>query len=107
MLVPTGKGKYYEGFKKVVDSSDVILQVLDARDPCSCRCLEVERYVRKVDANKRIILVLNKIGTPASKPLAETPSLWSPALCAGSTCRCSSLPQRELEAFAPSQGCCT
>ena len=80
MPVPTGKGKYYEGFKKVVDSSDVVLQVLDARDPCSCRCLEVERYVRKVDANnKRIILVLNKIGTPASEPFAETPSLWLPA----------------------------
>lgn len=71
---PTGKGKYYEGFKKVVDSSDVILQVLDARDPCSCRCLEVERYVRKVDANKRIVLVLNKIGTTTKKLLNKTPS---------------------------------
>lgn len=45
-----------------MDSSDVILQVLDARDPCSCRCLEVERYVRKVDPNKRIVVILNKIG---------------------------------------------
>jgi hypothetical protein len=68
-VATTGKGNtYFEGFKKVVESADVILQVLDARDPCSCRCTEVERFVRKVDPNKRIILVLNKIGAPLHTP---------------------------------------
>lgn len=43
-------------------SSDVILQVLDARDPGSCRCYDIERFIRQVDPNKKIILVLNKIG---------------------------------------------
>jgi len=37
-------------------------QVLDARDPAGCRCPDVERYVRSLDPNKRIILLLNKMG---------------------------------------------
>jgi hypothetical protein len=38
------------------------LQVLDARDPAGCRCPDVERYVRSLDPNKRVILLLNKMG---------------------------------------------
>lgn len=37
-------------------------QVLDARDPAGCRCPDVERYVRSLDPNKRVILLLNKMG---------------------------------------------
>jgi nuclear GTP-binding protein len=37
-------------------------QVLDARDPEGCRCVDVERYVRSLDPNKRIVLLLNKMG---------------------------------------------
>ena len=33
---------------KVVDSSDVILHVLDARDPLGTRCWSVEKYIREV-----------------------------------------------------------
>jgi nuclear GTP-binding protein len=40
----------------------LLLQVLDARDPAGCRCPDVERYVRSLDASKRIILLLNKMG---------------------------------------------
>lgn len=40
-------------------------QVLDARDPAAYRCPEVERYVRAAGANKKIILLLNKIGESA------------------------------------------
>lgn len=36
-------------------------QVLDARDPLACRCPEVERYIRSVNPNKRVILLLNKM----------------------------------------------
>lgn len=53
---------FFKEFKKVVSSSDVILQVLDARDPGSCRCYEIEKFIRQMDPNKKIILVLNKVG---------------------------------------------
>ena len=48
---------------KVVDSSDVIVQVLDARDPLGTRCRHLEHHLKK-DAMKRhkhVILLLNKV----------------------------------------------
>ena len=48
---------------KVVDSSDVIIQVLDARDPMGTRCHHLEYHLKK-DAMKRhkhVILLLNKV----------------------------------------------
>lgn len=47
---------------KVVEAADVVIEVLDARDPLSCRCLDVERLVRRSGADKKVILLLNKIG---------------------------------------------
>lgn len=47
---------------QVVEASDVILEVVDARDPLGCRCVEVERFIRKVDPSKRVVLLLNKVG---------------------------------------------
>ncbi|KAK3536953.1 hypothetical protein QTP86_027144 [Hemibagrus guttatus] len=52
---------YYREFKKVIQVSDVILEVLDARDPLGCRCPQVEQAVVQSGTYKRIILVLNKI----------------------------------------------
>ena len=34
-----------ENSKKFVDASDIIIQVLDARDPLGCRCPQVEQAV--------------------------------------------------------------
>ncbi|VEU21967.1 DEKNAAC102958 [Brettanomyces naardenensis] len=45
---------------KVVDSSDVVIQVLDARDPMGTRCQPVEGYIQKECPHKHVILVLNK-----------------------------------------------
>jgi nuclear GTP-binding protein len=50
----------------VVKAADVILEVLDARDPLGCRCLDVEQMIITQDPNKKIILILNKIGTRTS-----------------------------------------
>jgi nuclear GTP-binding protein len=49
-------------FKNVVESADVILYVLDARDPEGTRSKEVERQIMSAEGgNKRLILILNKI----------------------------------------------
>ncbi|OJJ49691.1 hypothetical protein ASPZODRAFT_128195 [Penicilliopsis zonata CBS 506.65] len=49
-------------FKRVVDAADVILYVLDARDPEGTRSKEVEREIMAADkGSKRLVLVLNKI----------------------------------------------
>ena len=45
---------------KVIDSSDVIIHVLDARDPLGTRCTSVEQYVQKECPHKHLIYVLNK-----------------------------------------------
>ena len=52
---------YYRELHKIMESADVILEVLDARDPLGCRPTEVENYIQKRDPNKKIVLVLNKI----------------------------------------------
>ncbi|KAJ3002404.1 Guanine nucleotide-binding protein-like 3 [Thoreauomyces humboldtii] len=52
---------YYKEFKKVVENADVILEVLDARDPLGCRTRQIEELVLNAGADKRIILILNKI----------------------------------------------
>ncbi|CAG0899378.1 unnamed protein product, partial [Cyprideis torosa] len=44
----------------VVESSDVVLEVLDARDPLGCRSKELEEAVLETKGQKRLVLVLNK-----------------------------------------------
>ncbi len=45
---------------KVMDSSDVVIHVLDARDPIGTRCRSVEKYLREEAPHKHLIFVLNK-----------------------------------------------
>ncbi|KAI7898643.1 P-loop containing nucleoside triphosphate hydrolase protein [Cokeromyces recurvatus] len=55
------KKAYYREFRKVLEGADVILEVLDARDPLGTRTKSVERMVMDSGLNKKIILILNKI----------------------------------------------
>ncbi|KAJ3112355.1 Guanine nucleotide-binding protein-like 3 [Phlyctochytrium bullatum] len=65
------KKAYHREFQKVVEMSDVILEVLDARDPLGCRGRQVEEYIINSGANKRIVLVLNKIGADSLMQLLK------------------------------------
>lgn len=55
----TSKKAYVRELKKVVEASDVIIQVLDARDPEGCRSKELEAQI--LSAGKKVLLVVNKI----------------------------------------------
>lgn len=56
----TSRRAYMKELRKVVDRADVILQVLDARDPMGCRSSEMEEAIGNRHG-KKIVLVLNKI----------------------------------------------
>ncbi len=47
-------------FPLAVYSSDVIVQIVDARNPLLFRCEDLESYVLEVDANKTNVLLVNK-----------------------------------------------
>jgi len=55
------KKSFYKEFKKVVEESDVVIQVLDARDPLGCRCPQLEEQIMASGRNKKLVLLLNKI----------------------------------------------
>ncbi len=52
--------RIYGELYKVIDSSDVILHILDARDPLGTLCESVLEYVRKEKAHKQVVLIINK-----------------------------------------------
>ncbi|PWZ58046.1 Nuclear/nucleolar GTPase 2 [Zea mays] len=45
---------------KVIDSSDVVVQVLDARDPMGTRCYHLERHLKENCKHKHLVFLLNK-----------------------------------------------
>lgn len=45
----------------MIDSSDVVVEVLDARDPLGTRCYQVEKYLKREKSFKHVIFVLNKV----------------------------------------------
>lgn len=84
---------------KVIDSSDVVIHVLDARDPLGTRCRSVEKYIKEEAPHKHLIFVLNKcdlvptrVAVSSSRyfisyfslPLFPSPSV--PSLSQGSFC---------------------
>ncbi|EUD65902.1 hypothetical protein C922_03626 [Plasmodium inui San Antonio 1] len=62
LLLKIGQSKrIWAELYKVIDSSDIILEVLDARDPIGTRCRRLEENLKKDRANKHIILIVNKV----------------------------------------------
>jgi len=60
------KQHYRRELNKLIDACDVVVEVLDARDPLGCRCKEMETRVAgmkaaKVDSSKKLVFLLNKI----------------------------------------------
>lgn len=53
---------YFREFRKVLENADVVLEILDARDPLGTRTRHVERMIIDSGLNKKVILILNKIG---------------------------------------------
>ena len=54
---------YIRTLHKVIDQSDIVILVLDARDPEGCRSRIVEEEVRRREGEgKKLVFVLNKIG---------------------------------------------
>lgn len=60
-MTDSSRRAFYKEFRKVVEAADVILEVLDARDPMGCRCRRVEQQILAAGSDKRLVLVLNKI----------------------------------------------
>ncbi len=54
---------YVRTLHKVIDESDIVILVLDARDPEGCRSRLVEEEVRRREGEgKKLVFVLNKVG---------------------------------------------
>ncbi|XP_043834950.1 guanine nucleotide-binding protein-like 3 isoform X2 [Dromiciops gliroides] len=54
------KKSFCRELQKVIEASDVLLEVLDARDPLGYRCPQLEQVIMKTGGNKKLFLVLNK-----------------------------------------------
>ncbi|KAI3782901.1 hypothetical protein L2E82_12959 [Cichorium intybus] len=52
---------FYKELAKVIEASDVILEVLDARDPLGTRAADMEKMVMRAGPEKHLVLLLNKI----------------------------------------------
>ncbi|XP_045207041.2 nucleolar GTP-binding protein 2-like [Mercenaria mercenaria] len=62
MVFKAGQSKrVWNELHKVIDSSDILINVLDARDPQGTRCYQVEEFLKKEKPHKHIIFVLNKV----------------------------------------------
>lgn len=52
--------EFWRQLWRVIERSDVVVQIVDSRNPLLFRCEDLELYVKEVDANKQNILLLNK-----------------------------------------------
>jgi nuclear GTP-binding protein len=52
--------RIWEELYKVIDSSDVIIYVVDARDPHGTRNFNLEEHIKRNCPNKHFVFIMNK-----------------------------------------------
>ncbi|XP_062621737.1 large subunit GTPase 1 homolog [Saccostrea cucullata] len=52
--------EFWRQLWRVIERSDIIVQVVDARNPLLYQCNDLEQYVKEVDTSKVNILIINK-----------------------------------------------
>lgn len=60
-MLKLAERQYKKELYRVIESSDVVLQVLDARDPQGTRCGQLEQNLRGMLNSPKLVFVLNKI----------------------------------------------
>lgn len=61
MLTPYEKNlEFWRQLWRVVERSDVIVQIVDARNPLLFRCEDLEAYVKEIDPKKMNMILINK-----------------------------------------------
>ena len=74
---------------KVIDSSDVVIHVLDARDPLGTRCRSLEKHIQEEASHKHLIFVLNKCDlVPTSVAVSKSRFVFSAFHCSVKTPFC-------------------
>lgn len=95
---------------KVIDSSDVVIHVLDARDPEGTRCRSIEKYIKEEAPHKHLIFVVNKCDLVptgvAVGSLSLSVSLFSSFHARGSIAKSSLLPASYLALFLHGSNVC-
>lgn len=65
--------EFWRQLWRVVERSDIVIQIVDARNPLLFRCEDLEKYVKEVDATKMNMILLNK----ADFLTPEQRQIWS------------------------------
>lgn len=61
LMTPYEKNlEFWRQLWRVVERSDVVVQIVDARNPLLFRSVDLERYVKEVDPNKMNMILVNK-----------------------------------------------
>ena len=61
MLTPYEKNlEFWRQLWRVIERSDVVVQIVDARNPLIFRCEDLEKYVKEVDSEKMNMILINK-----------------------------------------------
>lgn len=61
MLTPYEKNlEFWRQLWRVVERSDVVVQIVDARNPLLFRCEDLEQYVKEVSEDKMNLILINK-----------------------------------------------